>query len=260
MMNRADEIKKAEVRYVPLLESFFMKIWGSTFLWSHDINHHRRVWNYARELLLSTGIPDILAEKLLIASYLHDLGMVHDKGEKHGHSSREFCLEFLQENSLNTVAYSDVLNAIEHHDDKEYKNHDPDRTLLLKLLSAADDLDAFGFIGIYRYFEIYLARGVNNESIGIRIKNNSSGRFAMFESDFSAYPDLVKKHKKRFLILDDFITSYNKTNEKSGIIRLISDMNSLMISPAEAGSLAFRYKEDILASLLLEGLRMELNI
>ena len=31
------------------------------------------------------------------------------------------------------------------------------------ILSVADDLDAFGFTGIYRYLEIYLTRGINPE-------------------------------------------------------------------------------------------------
>jgi hypothetical protein len=32
---------------------------------------------------------------------------------------------------------------------------------MLTILSVADDLDAFGYIGIYRYIEIYLERGIN---------------------------------------------------------------------------------------------------
>ena len=40
------------------------------------------------------------------------------------------------------------------------------RMNLLTILSVADDLDAFGFIGIYRYSEIYLTRGIDPEKIG----------------------------------------------------------------------------------------------
>ena len=39
-----------------------------------------------------------------------------------------------------------------------------DRNDLLTVLSVADDLDAFGFTGIYRYSEIYLTRGINPDS------------------------------------------------------------------------------------------------
>ena len=38
---------------------------------------------------------------------------------------------------------------------------------LLTILSVSDDLDAFGYIGIYRYTEIYLTRGIDPEKIGI---------------------------------------------------------------------------------------------
>ncbi len=37
---------------------------------------------------------------------------------------------------------------------------------LLTVLSVADDLDAFGFAGIYRYSEIYLMTGYKPQSIG----------------------------------------------------------------------------------------------
>ena len=51
------------------------------------------------------------------------------------------------------------------HDDKE----GPARTLaqageqtgILTVLSIADDLDAMGVIGIYRYIEIYLKRNIH---------------------------------------------------------------------------------------------------
>ena len=42
------------------------------------------------------------------------------------------------------------------------------------MLSVADDLDAFGFTGIYRYSEIYLMRGINPNQLGHLIIENAA--------------------------------------------------------------------------------------
>ena len=43
---------------------------------------------------------------------------------------------------------------------------------ILPVLSAADDLDALGIIGIYRYTEIYLLRGIEPEKLGRLVLEN----------------------------------------------------------------------------------------
>jgi len=50
-MDLGESILFAEKKYLQTLEEFFTRIWGETRLFSHDIDHHRRVWHYARELL-----------------------------------------------------------------------------------------------------------------------------------------------------------------------------------------------------------------
>ena len=40
--------------YQQALEVFFVRKWGNRMLYSHDISHHRRVWKFAMELLIST--------------------------------------------------------------------------------------------------------------------------------------------------------------------------------------------------------------
>ena len=64
-----------------------------------------------------------------------------DQGIKHGHHSKELCIEFLRKNNLDEDRYKNLLSAIENHDNKEYKiimaSYD-----LLTILSVADDLDA----------------------------------------------------------------------------------------------------------------------
>ncbi len=214
-MNISQQIQKAENALKYPLEDFFAERWGKTHLFSHDIDHHRRVWRYAKELLEvinshgETFIPEF-PRKLMIACYMHDLGMSSDPGIRHGIHSRELCRQFLLKNFPDEPGCEDLLDAVENHDNKEYNPDDSSGNEILRLLSAADDLDAFGYIGIYRYIEIYLARGIRPELIGFEIKKNALGRFRNFERNFGAYPDLISKYRKKYLILDNFFTRYNK--------------------------------------------------
>jgi hypothetical protein len=214
-MNLTHSIEFAENKYRQLLEEFFNEKWGKNTLYSHDIEHHRRVWNYAKELLKELG-PEakhnetLFPQKLLIACYLHDLGMSVDPEIRHGIHSRALCRLFLLNNNLVESDFGDVLDAVEHHDDKEYKNKGFANNEILNILSVADDLDAFGYTGIYRYLEIYIARNVRPEVVGYEIRKNALVRFQNFELKYGNFPELIEKHRKRFLILDHFFFSYNK--------------------------------------------------
>jgi HD superfamily phosphodiesterase len=216
-MNLEQIIESAEKEYLQILEDFFIEKWGKTLLYSHDIDHHRRVWQYAKELLeeISSEVKDTTPEfpsKLLIACYLHDLGMAVDPKVHHGIHSRELCRSFLLQNNINESNFSDVLDAVEYHDDKEYKAQGYNNNEILKILAVADDLDAFGYIGIYRYLEIYIARGIQPEIIGHEIRKNARKRFQNFEVSFGNFQKLIERHRKRFLILDEFFSGYIKEN------------------------------------------------
>ena len=230
--------ESAELRYKQILEDFFVTVYNEGSLPSHGIEHHRRVWKYARELALLLDKHQFLTDhkiiyKLIIACYLHDIGMSVDAGIKHGIHSRNLCIRFLTENSIPVTDYQDLLEAVENHDNKEYVTSE-NISDLLTILSVADDLDAFGFIGIYRYSEIYLARGINLKEIGILIKENASKRFNNFEKIFGFDKEIVQKHKKRYDILYNFFSEYNNQAETykfegtqpsgyCGVIELLKD-------------------------------------
>ncbi|MCX6335227.1 MAG: HD domain-containing protein [Bacteroidia bacterium] len=210
-MNIEDIINKSEKIYLPTLEAFFTEKWGETKLWSHDLDHHRRVWNYAKELLQYIDITDgPFIEKLLIACYLHDIGMATDPGEKHGIHSRKLCESFLEEKNISSTDYADLLEAIENHDNKEYTESSVENKLLL-LLSVADDLDAFGYTGILRYADIYMQRGVSQGDLGRMVLENSEKRFLNFEKVFSGNPELIENHKKRFSLVQKFYVEYGQS-------------------------------------------------
>jgi HD superfamily phosphodiesterase len=153
-MNIPELLKEAESIFKIKLELYFSLIFRDITLPSHDLNHHRRVWNNAKELVQSLNnhgieIGNEIPVKLIIGCYLHDSGMAVDRGIRHGYHGMLFCRKFLEDNHLNISNYNDLLTAVENHDGKEYNgNNKPDD--LFTVLSVSDDLDAFGITGIYR--------------------------------------------------------------------------------------------------------------
>jgi len=207
-------IESSELTLKQILEEYFISVFDEDSLFSHGLNHHRRVWNYAKELIVlaAENSPDIephLSEKLIIATYLHDAGMSVDQGIRHGIHSKDLCLRFFRTCNLDETMYPDVLQAIENHDNKEYQETAGDSDLLT-LLSVADDLDAYGYAGIYRYSEIYLKRGLDPSGIGPMIRQNAAKRFGNFRSKYESSGEFFVKHKKRYELLDNFFCDYNR--------------------------------------------------
>jgi HD superfamily phosphodiesterase len=210
----SEKIASSEARYRFILEEFFNRIFAQSFLPSHGIDHHRRVWLYAKELLSNLQnqgfyFDQSFSDKLIIACYLHDSGMSVESGFNHGAEGRKICERFLSENNLPVTELTELLQAIEIHDNKEYKSINKPEDLLT-ILSVADDLDAFGFIGIYRYLEIYIKRNKPLNKIGILIKDNCENRYQNFIVTYRFYNELIERHSGRFEILASFFNSYNQ--------------------------------------------------
>jgi hypothetical protein len=207
-------IESAEHKYKQILEEYFFSIFDEKSLPSHGMDHHRRVWNNAKELTLILGehkriLNNNIPGSLIIACYLHDLGMSVDSGVVHGLHSMELCRKFLAENELNENDFPGLLDVVLNHDNKEYpdtgKNDD-----LFTILSVADDLDAFGYTGIYRFLEIYILRKVPMENLGKLIRGNASKRYHHFSKTFRFAQSLVLKHNERYKLLDDFFSGYER--------------------------------------------------
>jgi HD superfamily phosphodiesterase len=270
----AEIILSAEIRYKQILEQYFIKIWGKTILISHGIDHHRRVWHYAKELLAyvtlnGLKISQATPEKLLIACYLHDLGMSTDPGIRHGALGSELCRQFLEESQDSISDYDEILDAIENHDNKEYIESWGEDSIL-SLLSVADDLDAFGYIGIYRYSEIYLTRGLHLQRAGQMIRENATGRFLNFISLYGSNPELVKKHRQRYLVLDKFFSNFNRESDSyvfngndprghCGVLEIISGMVTGKIPLETIISKRVKFSGDSVITSFLQGLDEELK-
>jgi hypothetical protein len=272
-MNLTVSIESAENTFRQILEDFFVSVYDEKGLFSHGIDHHRRVWSYASELLFLplrqyNSLPDCTPSELIIACYLHDIGMSAEPGPRHGAHSRELCLMFLDKNNLPEKEFKDVLEAIANHDRKEYASK-TSRNDLLTVLSVADDLDAFGFTGIYRYSEIYLTRDISPSRTGYLILENAVRRFDNFEYIFGAQSPYVKDHRKRYEILNDFFIQYNKQADSynfsgavpegyCGVIQLFIFMIRNKMTLPDLFDAAQKFNDDLIIGPFFKGLKSEL--
>jgi HD superfamily phosphodiesterase len=273
-MNLTGPIESAELKFKQILEEFFISVYNEKHLSSHGVEHHRRVWNYAKVLTLLLGKFNLINDqdlpfRLIIASYLHDIGMSVETGVRHGKHSRDICTEFFHKYNLPENDYIEVFEAIENHDNKDYINSF-EKYDILKILSVADDLDAFGYIGIYRYSEIYLARGINPPVIGQMIKNNAAARFTNFTNSFGFSEELIKEHKIRYDILENFFSNYHKQVSSyvfggvkpegyCGVIELLSILISNKKEPYQFFIEAEKYFYDPVIRCFFEGLKSEIS-
>jgi HD superfamily phosphodiesterase len=224
-----------------LLSSYCKKLFKEVFLPSHDHLHHHRVWAFAKQILnvlndSGQKIPSILPEQLIIACFFHDTGLTVTTDERHGTESRRLLKKFgtLKVGTLESqpLKFQTILDAVEHHDDKSFTGQKGNSAIepgLLDILTAADDLDALGVIGIYRYAEIYLLRGITPEELPMRVLSNLKDRMDKFQTTFREYPDFTKIHLERFDVTRTFYEkmqhdiSSGKTREswKRQLINLI---------------------------------------
>jgi len=215
-----EHISNAEEKWLKISREYLEEKFRNTFLPSHDLKHHLRTWGYARSILIElsrfqTGIDDSIAEAALLATLFHDTGMIQTHDSHHGEISKKYYLDFLKTCKMDFPAlHDDILQAIEIHDHKdEYVytpfsfNSQPD---ILTLTSIADDMDALGTIGIYRYAEIYMHRHINHKSLGVRIMENASTRFNNFSKASMLLPGIVIRSKVRYQQLINFYDQYNQ--------------------------------------------------
>lgn len=177
-------LKTTEEEWYEILFHACKNQFSRVFLPSHDQWHHARVWEFAKKLLQDAVLQGILIHKndvidLMVAVFYHDQGMSITPSAEHGQCSSRLCKDFFNRSSFpNYQPGENVLNAIVAHDNKLYQNGKKIVNFDLKaFLNLADDLDAFGFIGAYRYAEIYLARSIDLTELPNLVLKNLSIRF-----------------------------------------------------------------------------------
>jgi len=224
-----ERISDSEQKWLKPLYNQSKAIFEKTHLPSHDAEHHLRVWLHCRGLLIElhkAGIEITYAtiDKAIVACFFHDAGLSKDMSEQHGFLGRKICEDFFNQNPFFQVPdMEEVLDAIEQHDDKSKKELTtitPDTMkTVLKLISAADDLDALGYIGVFRYIEIYLMRGIPDVEIPKKVCNNLRNRFSNFLNTYSGLSKYAEKQKNRYKETYDFFTELDALiSEKSELL------------------------------------------
>ncbi len=213
MQKLKNNIRDTEEMWLLPLLNHCNNLFSEVFLPSHDHLHHYRVWNHAKELILILAgagfqISPELPEQLMLAAFFHDTGLIYTRDEKHGLESRRLCEEFFNrgDHAL-PEGYHEILEAIEHHDDKSFRRKSftgEPAIQLLGLLGTSDDMDAFGYTGIYRYAEIYLLRGIKPEDLPGRVLENLNNRFNNLKSILENLSDFISRQEIRFWITCEF--------------------------------------------------------
>ncbi len=120
-------IKDIEKEWLDALFNHCRKQFGKAKLASHDHLHHLRTWLIAKELFLELEKNNVKItkndlERVIIAIFFHDIGMVKTIEKVHGTIGKKMCKDFFNKNNLKKVdGFEEVLEAIQRHDDKEYK-------------------------------------------------------------------------------------------------------------------------------------------
>ncbi len=215
MNNLKLNIKQAEEKWLNLLYDYCQELFSSKQIPSHDHTHHFRVWKNAKEILYALSdhfeIDYAKIEACLIASLFHDTGLTETVSESHGKESSKICIQYFENNNLTKpIQFDEILNAIEKHDNKNYKLNSTAPEDILSIICNADDLDAFGNIGVVRYTEIYLLRGNSLNELPDLVLQNMDKRFFNFERIYKDFSTLYQKHKKNYLITASFFENLKK--------------------------------------------------
>lgn len=199
---------QAESALLPQLRAHVGQLLGPLHMPSHDVEHHLRVWGHCAQLLAELHahglyIDPPLIRDALIACMFHDVGLLHDIGPSHGQHSAQLCAAYLDGHGpIEASSRTRILEAIARHDDKQLRGHSPstaaDLLDLNRMVATADDLDAAGHIGVLRYTEIYLLRGIGPDQLPQQAHANLAARRANMLSAYAPLAQFCQHHAARF--------------------------------------------------------------
>jgi len=213
-------IDRTEATWLDQLYGHAEQIFRGKSLPSHDHTHHMRVWNLCKTILreisaFNSRTDPTLVDGVIIAAFFHDLGMAFSTREDHGKLGSELCRSWFRDaGRAHPERFEEILQAIELHDRKDiqlytaFSREAPPE--ILGILTVADDLEALGTIGVYRYAEIYLERGVTLKELGKRILENVKTRFENLSAGCHLCSRLVRRYRQEYDELCSFFEQYNR--------------------------------------------------
>lgn len=210
-------IIKIEDKWLEVLFPRCKQNFSASHLPSHDETHHFRVWQYAKHIvkeLLDQGVSvsEENLEQLIVSVFFHDQGMSQTLSNEHGRISRQLCEIFFATSDLQPPEdLPKVLSVIEKHDNKDYIGLSGQNGFeLQRILNIADDLDAFGIIGVYRYMEIYLLRDVSMNELPGLVLTNLENRFRHFSESFGPGSKIVTSQLPRYQAIKTYYNDLQK--------------------------------------------------
>jgi uncharacterized protein len=170
----------------------------STLTIAHDYNHVDRVRKWAVLIGSEEGYSDV--ELIEVTALLHDIGLNYidefvDR-RTHGEAGAEMAAQFLQkESGYSSSQINEIAAAIKYHSlapdvVAEYLKSSEKDEILIKILRDADNLDAFGAMGLMRAF---VSKNNLEEYDPDNIKGDTWG---LSTQEFDAkYPDRFNSEK-----------------------------------------------------------------
>jgi HD superfamily phosphodiesterase len=215
-------IREVESKWLDLLFEESKMQFEKVNIQSHDHLHALRTWNIAKEIFselekkgLKVTKNDL--EKAIVAIFFHDMGFVRTVSEKHGMSGREICGSFFKNRKLMIDGFDEVLDMIQKHEDKNLsyaKEISPSD--VASILRVSDDLDAFGALGVFRYLDAYIKRGINVNELSAKVIENLNFRFSNFQILFKNFTEFSNKQEKRYRFTRIYFEDLGKEIEEKG--------------------------------------------
>lgn len=202
--NLTQQLAAAEAKYLNRFYDACKEIFGGCHMPSHDHTHHLRVWVYCKQLLRYAvqhghSFSNDFVEALLAAALFHDIGLSRITDERHGPEGAELFKRYVASNpDVRLSLASDIVEAIRVHDLKSPSSLNTAFDLA-SILTICDNLDSFGYIGAYRYAEIYLIRGMSRDDVAPRSLINIEKRFKSFELHYAQLPEFYQEQKQRYI-------------------------------------------------------------
>ena len=230
-------IDKTEKEWCSRLQYRLEILFSCVWMPSHGVEHHLRVWAFAKELLLLfvsavENMSEEFVEALIVAVFFHDAGLTKTIGPEHGAAGSKLAEKFIKNQSENwkNRHTQEMLQAIVKHDDKTYAQASPWNSYvgIYELLAIADDLDALGCLGLTRYFEIYFQREMTENEITAEILSNINSRFNFISQWIYRADTVYLKHKQRYEKAIGFLEEL-----KGKEIEILKNMFSQHINPLD---------------------------
>ncbi len=263
MNNLKSLFKDVEDKWMDILFNYCKEQFKKVGLQSHNHLHSLRVWLNAKELFkelqkykIDITLNDL--EKTIHSIFFHDIGMVKTIEAEHGVISKQMYELFFHNNKPKKIeGFDEVSDAIQKHDEKEYKSwvyhkNTPQKDVL-SVLCVSDDLDAFGAIGVFRYAEIYLLRGTSIKDLPQEVIRNLDSRYQNFCNLYSHLDSFTKKQKTRYGLTREFYKDLEKELKekqysKKTELGPVGVMNIMMREFIEGNTSIFEISDKVIRS------------